>query len=71
MKRADLTTETVLASVAEQNRCAALFDHYPAKLVQSALEREDRAGRIEYGVSLRTCWLTEAGEALLNVRPPA
>lgn len=61
MKRSNVTTSAVLAAVAERNRCAALFDQYPEKVVLAALEREDRRGLIECGVSLRTAWLTPAG----------
>lgn len=35
------------------------------KVCFRAMERADRRGLIEYGVSLRTGWLTPAGEALL------
>ncbi len=36
------------------------------KLAYSACERACARGLIEYGVSLRTGWLTEKGEALIN-----
>jgi len=62
MKRSDITTATVLASVAERNRCQALYDRHPAKIVDAALEREIQGGLIECGVSLRTAWLTTLGQ---------
>jgi len=34
-----------------------------------AMERAARRDLIEYGVSLRTGWLTEKGEALISTRP--
>jgi hypothetical protein len=33
----------------------------PLKVATSALERAERRGLIDYGVSLRTAWLTDAG----------
>lgn len=38
----------------------------PEKVCYRAMERAERRGLIEYGVSLRTGWLTEAGKALLE-----
>ena len=38
----------------------------PEKVCFRAMERADRRGLLDYGVSLRTAWLTEAGKALLN-----
>lgn len=38
----------------------------PFKVCYRAMERCDRHGFIEYGVSLRTSWLTPDGEKLLN-----
>ena len=40
----------------------------PEKVCYRAMERADRHGLIEYGVSLRTGWLTEKGLALLRQR---
>lgn len=37
----------------------------PEKVCYRAMERADRRGLIEYGVSLRTGWLTEKGKTLL------
>jgi hypothetical protein len=38
----------------------------PIKVCERAMERAYRRGLIEYGVSLRSGWLTEEGEALLG-----
>lgn len=38
----------------------------PEKVCYRAMERADRRGYLEYGVSLRTSWLTEEGEQLLK-----
>lgn len=38
----------------------------PAKVCWRALERADRRGLVEYGVSLRYPWLTPAGKALMR-----
>ena len=48
---------TALAAF-EPNRCA--------KIAYRAMERAHRHGLIEYGVSLRSGWLTELGKALLR-----
>jgi hypothetical protein len=37
----------------------------PEKVVNRAMERAHRHGLIEYGVSLRSGWLTEEGQRLL------
>jgi hypothetical protein len=42
----------------------------PAKVVYRAMERAYSRGYIEYGVSLRSGWLTEKGLALLNGNQP-
>jgi hypothetical protein len=38
----------------------------PLKVCYRAMERADRRGLIDYGVSLRTGWLTPEGAALLS-----
>lgn len=38
----------------------------PMKVCWRAMERADRRGLVEYGVSLRTGWLTDAGRAALK-----
>lgn len=42
----------------------------PFKVVTRAMERAHRHGLIEYGVSLRSGWLTELGKALLRANLP-
>ncbi len=37
----------------------------PEKVCYRAMERACENGYLDYGVSLRTAWLTEAGEALI------
>lgn len=72
-KRKDITTEMVLKTI--KNRmsygpCAMDLIHYmtgaPEKVIYSAFVREDDAGRIEVGTSLRYPWLTEKGETYLK-----
>ena len=41
----------------------------PIKVCWRAMERVDRRGLVEVGVSLSAAWLTEAGFALLKNRP--
>jgi len=41
----------------------------PEKVCYRAMERADRRGLLEYGVSLRTAWLTDKGKALLLATP--
>jgi hypothetical protein len=71
MKRADLTTAQVLRAYRDQSRfvpfpTTTLIDEgYPEKVVYAAIEREERRGFIDYGVSLRAGWLTPKGEAEL------
>jgi hypothetical protein len=66
MKRADLDTVTVLRAVADHFPLA--YEHltatFPAKIVLAAFEREVKAGRLDYGVSLARPFLTSAGEEL-------
>lgn len=38
----------------------------PEKVVVRALERENRNGMIEYGVSLRTAWMTDKGKEYMD-----
>jgi len=37
----------------------------PEKVCYRAMERAEENGLLEYGVSLRTAWLTDKGKALL------
>lgn len=38
----------------------------PFKVCWRAMERADKRGLLDYGVSLRTAWLTEKGRALIG-----
>lgn len=38
----------------------------PEKVVYSAMEREEKRGYLECGVSLRTAWLTDEGMTMLS-----
>jgi len=38
----------------------------PEKVAYSALERESDRGRIDYGVSIRTAWVTPSGYEFLK-----
>lgn len=42
------------------------WSEQPQKVCYRACERAERRGLIEYGVSLRTGWLTEKGKALIG-----
>jgi hypothetical protein len=66
-KRSDVTTRMVLAAVAEHRfgAMSVLAERYPWKVVERAFEREVAAGRLNYGISLRGCWLEPKGSALL------
>ena len=76
MKRRDISDLDVVKAVAEYNEdphhsrfpyetLAEQFD-CDEKLAYSACERACKNGLIEYGVSLRTGWLTKKGEKLLT-----
>lgn len=39
----------------------------PEKVCYRAMERAEENGLLEYGVSLRTAWLTDKGKALLGI----
>jgi hypothetical protein len=67
MKRSDLSTERLLRAVATYRTSAwgVLTDVFPPKVVLAAIEREVRAGRLEYGVWAGWPWLTPKGEAAL------
>lgn len=67
-KRSDLTTDALLAVVRQHGFHAfeSLASAYPAKLVQAAIERDIRAGYLEYGVSLTRPWLTPQGDWRLS-----
>lgn len=73
MKRKDITDEMVCRAYADKKALdmtaeALLMERTgaPLKVVYRAMERADDRGLIEWGVSLRTGWLTPKGIALLN-----
>lgn len=63
MKRSDLDTRTVLEAIRQGAAFGRLGEHHPPKVVLAALEREVRAGRIEYGTSIASPWITDEGQA--------
>lgn len=79
MKRSDISDKEVCEAVAYYQKMihARLDTDFPyemlakkfgcsEKVAFSACERADEHGLIEYGVSLRTGWLTDKGKALLD-----
>lgn len=44
-----------------------IWTKQPQKVCYRAMERAHRRGMIEYGVSLRTGWLTDLGRAAIGV----
>lgn len=78
MKRSDISDAEVCKAVVEYKntwRSGGGFPYEilakklgcPEKVAYSAMERAHSNGLIDYGVSLRTGWLTEKGEALLEL----
>ena len=75
-KRSMITDELVCKAVQSyaSDRSRFPYDYLaewtgaPLKVCYRALERACDHGLIDYGVSLRTGWLTEKGEALLKER---
>ncbi|MYV56517.1 hypothetical protein [Streptomyces sp. SID3212] len=67
-KRSDLTTVALLTAVQRHgfNAWETLAAAYPPKLVQAAIQRDIKAGHLEYGVSLERPWLTPQGTWRLN-----
>lgn len=74
MQRKDISTLVVLAAYKKrwENDIHEPVDEIlmgslnaPEKVVYAAMERDSDNGYIEYGVSLRTGWLTEKGEQYL------
>jgi len=73
MKRKDISDFEVCKAVDEYQNKIRDFPYQilskkfdcDEKLAYSACERAERNGLIEYGISLRTGWLTEKGEELL------
>lgn len=73
MKRRDITDEMVCRAYADKKALGTTAETLlmertgaPLKVVYRAMERADDHGLIEWGVSLRTGWLTPKGIALLN-----
>lgn len=67
-KRADLTTDAVLATVRRHGSHAfeVLAAAYPSKLVVAALQRDTNAGYLECGVSTVRPWLSPQGDQRLS-----
>lgn len=81
MSRKDVTDVMVCHAVAEYQAAIragrhALYPYQalaaqtgqPEKVCWRAIERADQRGLLEWGVSLRTAWLTEAGQSLLAAK---
>lgn len=74
MKRSDIPTKAVLMACHRFHNGADLAPleilmhefNAPEKVVYAAMEREDSKGRINYGVSLRTAWVTPKGYEFLK-----
>lgn len=78
MSRRDVSDELVCLAVVEYKaryiRGERFYLHeilvewtkYPEKVCYAAVKRASDRGYIEYGVSLRTGWLTEKGKALIS-----
>ena len=74
MKRSDITNEKVCEAVEQYQKDKDKFPYEilaekfncSEKLAYSACERAAKNGLIEYGVSLRTGWLTEKGKEILS-----
>jgi len=67
VKRSDLTTEMILRAIDRHGLRAweALVEDFPAKLVRTALYRENAAGNLDYGVCVERSWMTEQGRRRL------
>jgi hypothetical protein len=76
---ANISDKQVLAAIQKSHEMG--FDKYcyeilaeesgcPLKVCYTALERVNDKGYIDYGVSVRTAWLTDEGEAVLNYVEP-
>jgi hypothetical protein len=79
MKRADISDlQVVVCAVRWREGSGAGFvtdllaelTGAPYKVAEAAMERAVRRGLLDYGVSLRTAWPTEAGLALLTSGQP-
>lgn len=67
MKRSDLTPVLLLSTVHNLGPAAweTLTAAFPEKVVEAAILREVRAGRLTFGVSLRLPYLTSEGESFI------
>lgn len=68
-KTSDITDEQMARYIASgyertYEAMAIQFDSAP-KVIERVLERMVRRELVDYGVSLRTCWLTDKGKELL------
>ena len=74
MKRKDISTFVVLTAAERAHiysgagtwRWIQAMINAPEKVIYAAMERDHDKGYLEYGVSLRTAWLTEKGEQKLK-----
>lgn len=74
MKRSDITTQQVLEACHKfhngdsRSGLKILIDEtgLAEKICYAAMEREDKKEFIDYGVSLRTAWVTATGYAYLK-----
>lgn len=76
----DISDEQVCQAVQDSNDMAFVrWPHdllqertgQPEKVCYGAMERAYRNGLIDYGVSFKTSWLTQAGESLIRVEQPS
>jgi len=72
MKMKDISTLIVLEAAEHANSDMMTWEYIqqkidaPEKVIYAAMEREDERGYLEWGVSLRTAWLTEKGQLKLK-----
>ena len=71
MKRKDISTLIVLEAAKNHAgmmtwECIKEITGAPEKIIYAAMQREDDRGYLEWGVSLRTAWLTDKGKAKLE-----
>jgi hypothetical protein len=73
MRRIDITTKMVLdaAKMAHTEKTGMTWEYIqratgaPEKVIYAAMQREEDKGYLEWGVSLRTAWLTDSGKSKL------
>lgn len=74
MKRADITTIDVLKACngpfeignSPFQKLKAKFVNYPEKIIYAAMLRDEKAGLIDYGTSIRGAFITKEGEEFLK-----